>query len=140
MILIDTNVVSEVMKATPDDAVVDWLNEQDSGNLYVASVTIGEIEYGLRILPNGRRRDQLRELFARFIAQAFAMRILPYDEIAARVYGDLMGLRKEMGRPLSVPDGQIAAIARVGGYALGTRNIKDFQDCGIELINPFKIR
>jgi hypothetical protein len=127
------------MKTTPDDAVVEWLNEQDSGNLYVASVTIGEIEYGLRILPNGRRRDQLRERFARFIAQAFAMRILPYDEIAARVYGDLMGLRKEMGRPLSVPDGQIAAIARVGGYALGTRNIKDFQDCGIELINPFKI-
>lgn len=139
MILIDTNVVSEVMKAAPASVVVNWLNEQASSTLFISSITIGEIEYGLRILPDGKRRTQLRERFERFIAQAFTMRILPYDETAALEYGDIMGLRREMRRPLSVPDGQIAAIARSGGYALATRNVKDFEDCGFELINPFEI-
>ncbi len=140
MILIDTNVISEIMRPAPDGVVVEWFNNQDSGALYVSSVTIGEIEYGLRILPDGRKRDALRERFAGFMAHAFATRVVPYDETAARVYGDLMGTRREMGRPLNVPDGQIAAIARTRGYALATRNIKDFRHCGTELIDPFKAR
>lgn len=137
MILIDTNVISEIMRPAPDGVVVDWFNNQDSGALYVSSVTIGEIEYGLRILPDGRKRDVLRDRFAGFMAQAFATRIVPYDETAARAYGDLMGARREIGRPLNAPDGQIAAIARTQGYALATRNIRDFRECGIELMNPF---
>lgn len=137
MILLDTNVISEIMKPAPDDRVVEWLNGQDSSVLHVSSVTIGEIEFGLRILPDGKKRDGLRDRFASFMAQAFATRILSYDETAARAYGDIMGLRRETGRPMTAPDGQIAAIARTGGYALATRNIKDFQGCGIDLIDPF---
>ena len=106
MILIDTNVISEVMKVSPSLQVLEWLNRQDTNVLYVSAITIGEIEYGLRILPNGRRRLELKERFERFISEAFMHRILAFDESAARTYGDVMGLRKELGRPMSVPDGQ----------------------------------
>ena len=131
MILLDTNVVSEVMKTRPAEAVVTWLNGQNSEKLYVSSITIGEIACGPRILPAGKRRSGLRERFERFVAVAFDQRVLAYDESAARIYGDLMGDRKELGLPMSVPDGQIAAIARLNHLALATRNVLDFEHCGI---------
>lgn len=137
MILLDTNVISEVMRASPSRVVLEWLNNRDSEKLHVSTVTIGEIEYGLRILPAGRRRSVLKERFERFIYRAFAQRILSFDEAAARVYGEVMGLRKELGRPMSVPDGQIAAIARASGLKIATRNIRDFEECGVDLVNPF---
>ena len=137
MILTNTNVISEVMKVSPSLRVIEWLNNQDSNALYVSTITIGEIEYGLRILPDGRRRLELKERFERFISVAFAQRILSFDEPAARSYGDVMGLRRELGRPISVPDGQIAAIARSGGFSVATRNTSDFEECGVDLINPF---
>jgi predicted nucleic acid-binding protein len=139
MILLDTNVVSEVMKRRPAEAVVAWLNGQNSEKLYVSAITIGEIAYGLRILPDGRRRSGLRERFERFIALAFDQRALAYDESAARIYGELMGGRKELGVPMRVPDGQIAAIARLNHLAVATRNVVDFENCGIEVINPFEV-
>ena len=138
MILLDTNVVSEVMKTQPAEAVVAWLNSQDSERLYVSAITIGEITYGLRILPDGKRRSGLRERFERFVALAFDQRVLSYDESAARVYGELMGDRKELGLPMSVPDGQIAAIARLNHLAVATRNVLDFEHCGIDVLNPFE--
>ena len=138
MILLDTNVVSEVMKTQPAEAVVAWLNAQDSERLYVSAVTIGEITYGLRILPDGKRRSGLRERFERFVVLAFDQRVLAYDESAARVYGELMGDRKELGLPMSVPDGQIAAIARLNHLAVATRNVLDFEHCGIDVLNPFE--
>ena len=138
MILLDTNVVSEVMKTQPAEAVVAWLNAQDSERLYVSSVTIGEITYGLRILPDGKRRSGLRERFERFVVLAFDQRVLAYDESAARVYGELMGDRKQLGLPMSVPDGQIAAIARLNHMAVATRNVLDFEHCGIDVLNPFE--
>jgi predicted nucleic acid-binding protein len=138
MILLDTNVVSEVMKTQPLEAVVAWLNAQDSERLYVSAVTIGEITYGLRILPDGKRRSGLHERFERFVALAFDQRVLAYDESAARVYGELMGDRKELGFPMSVPDGQIAAIARLNHMAVATRNVLDFEHCGIDVLNPFE--
>lgn len=138
MILLDTNVVSEVMKAAPSAAVLKWLNDQSSSDLYVSAVTIGEIEYGLRILPGSRRRLRLREKFDQFIAVAFAQRVLAYDETTARIYGEIMGLRKEVGRPMSVPDGQIASIARSHRMSVATRNTRDFEECGVDLLNPFR--
>ena len=138
MILVDTNVVSEIMKVAPSERVVNWLNSQKSSRLYVSTVTIGEIEYGLRILPAGKRRLQLNERFERFVSLAFAQRVMAYDEVAARAYGEVMGHRRELGRPISVPDGQIAAIARSNGFTVATRNITDFEDCGVELIDPFE--
>jgi predicted nucleic acid-binding protein len=137
MILLDTNVVSEVMKTRPAEAVVAWLNTQDSEKLYVSAITIGEITYGLRILPDGKRRSGLRERFERFVGLAFDRRVLAYDESAARIYGELMGDRKELGLPMSVPDGQIAAIARVNHLVVATRNVVDFENCGIDVVNPF---
>ena len=138
MILLDTNVVSEVMRARPLEAVVDWLNSQDSEKLYVSAITIGEIAYGLRILPNGKRQSGLRERFERFVALAFDQRVLAYDEPAARIYGELMADRRELGLPMSVPDGQIAAVSRLKHLALATRNVSDFENCGIEIVNPFE--
>jgi toxin FitB len=137
MILLDTNVVSEVMKPRPAEAVVAWLNRQESKNLYVSAIAIGEIAYGLRLLPDRKRRSGLRERFEQFIALAFDQRVLAYDEPAARIYGELMRDHKELGTPISVPDGQIAAIARRHHFAVATRNVLDFESCGIEVINPF---
>ncbi|MEA3410198.1 MAG: type II toxin-antitoxin system VapC family toxin [Pseudomonadota bacterium] len=137
MILIDTNVISEIMKVEPSEAVVSWLNDQKSDALYVSAVTIGEIEYGLRVMPIGKRQLRLKERFERFVSLAFAQRVLAYDETAARAYGENMGLRKETGRPMNIPDGQIAAIARANTLTVATRNTRDFEDCGIELIDPF---
>ncbi|MDJ0872026.1 MAG: type II toxin-antitoxin system VapC family toxin [Gammaproteobacteria bacterium] len=138
MILLDTNVVSEVMKVAPATAVLEWLNQQESRFLFLSAITIGEIEYGLRILPVGKRRLDLSERFEQFISKAFAERVLAYDDAAARIYGDVMGLRKEQGRPMSVPDGQIAAIARSGDMAIATRNTSDFEECGVDVVNPFR--
>lgn len=138
MILLDTNVVSELMKTRPAESVLAWLNGQASEKFYLSAVTIGEIAYGLRILPDGKRRSGLRERFERFVALAFDQRVLSYDEAAGRIYGELMGDRKDLGLPMSVPDGQIAAIARRDHLAIATRNVLDFEHCGIEVINPFE--
>jgi predicted nucleic acid-binding protein len=138
MVLLDTNVVAEMMTASPAPAVVSWLNGQESSALFLTTVTIGEIAYGLRVMPHGKRRLQLEQGFERVLAEAFAGRILAYDEEAALQYGEVMGRRKEIGRPLSVPDGQIAAIARARGCAVATRNVRDFVDCGVEVLNPFE--
>lgn len=138
MILLDTNVVSEVMKASPAESVVTWLNRQASDQLYVSAITIGEIAYGLQLLPDGRRRSGLRGRFERFIALAFDQRVLVYDESAARLCGELLGDRKKLGSPMSLPDGQIAAIARRDHLAVATRNVRDFERCGIEVLDPFE--
>jgi toxin FitB len=137
MILIDTNVVSEMMKTSPALSVIAWLDRQETTQLFLTTITIAEISYGLNILPNGNRRILLEDAFNQTTLSAFKQRILAFDEPAAHLYGKIMGQRKESGRPLSIPDGQIAAIARAHGATIATRNIRDFVDCGIELINPF---
>jgi len=137
MIVLDTNIVSEVMSKIPSEFVLDWLNEQRTESLYLTSITIAEIGYGLKILPNGKRRKLLEEKFEQFIAKAFEQRILDFDEKAARLYSRLMKNRRKLGRPLSILDGQIAAIARSNSFIVATRNIRDFEDCGLKLINPF---
>ena len=137
MILLDTNVLSEMMRPEPAPAVIEWLNETDSGSLYLCSITIGEIEYGLHAMPDGRRREDLRERFDTFVRQAFALRVLSYDDAAARHYGRIMAARRSEGWPVSAPDGQIAAIARLHGMRVATRNAPDFTGAGVELINPW---
>ena len=137
MILLDTNVVSEVMRQKPSDNVLNWLNGYDSTDLLISSITIAEICYGLRILPVGQRRQLLQMRFEQFISKGFAGNIVDFNELAARAYAEIMAVRKEKGRPMSLPDGQIAAIAQINHLVLATRNITDFEDCGIQLINPF---
>lgn len=137
MIIIDTNVFSEMMKPAPEAAVLNWFNEQTAISLYLTTITIGEIGYGIRALPDGKRCRLLAEGFEALLKTAFESRILDFDENAARRYGDLMANRKEMGRPLSILDGQIIAIAQSHTCAIATRNVRDFDDCGVSLINPF---
>ena len=138
MIVIDTNVISEVLRLQPSPAVLRWLNAQDGNQLFITTVTLAEVGYGLRILPDGQRRWQLQSRFEQFIAQAFEERVLDFTASAARAYAQIMGHRKEAGHPMSLPDGQIASIAHSHGFAIATRNIKDFENCGLELINPFE--
>ncbi len=138
MIILDTNVVSEFMTSPPSGSVLSWLNDQDVASLYLTSITIAEITYGLSVLPMGKRRILLDERFKLFVASAFEQRILTFDESAAYIYGDILAHRRKSGRPMSCFDGQIAAIARSKGFAIATRNIKDFQDCQLQLINPFE--
>ncbi|MFP4217158.1 MAG: type II toxin-antitoxin system VapC family toxin [Phycisphaerae bacterium] len=140
MILLDTNVVSEVMRPEPEPAVIDWLNRADAGELYLSAVSVGEIEFGLDVLPEGRHKDDLCARFKQFVARAFAYRTLPFDDQAAQRYGPIMGARRRAGRPMSAPDGQIAAIAVARGMAVATRNVADFSDCGIEVVNPWTDR
>lgn len=137
MILLDTNIISELMKTTPHPSVLAWINQQLNDTLFICSITVAEISYGLKVLPTGQRQKLLETRFEQFTAQAFYERILSFTTVAAQLYGEIMGYRKTLGRPLSILDGQIAAIALANNMAVATRNIKDFNDCGLELINPF---
>lgn len=138
MILLDTNVVSATMALDPPLRVLRWLNLQSTETLFLSAITIAEIAYGIRILPDGRRRRLLAERFADFVAAGFAHRVLAFDTRSAAQYGEIMGHRREIGRPLAALDGQIASIARANSLAVATRNVRDFEDCGVELINPFE--
>lgn len=137
MILLDTNVISAVMAPAPPRPVLEWLNHQETVRLYLSAITLAEIGYGLRVLPDGRRRRDLENRFTKFVADGFEQRILSFDKRAAFLYGEIMGHRRELGRPLGILDGQIASIARAHRLAVATRNTRDFEDCGIELVNPF---
>lgn len=137
MILLDTNIVSATMSPRPPRFVIDWLNHQETVDLYLSTVTIAEIGYGLWVLPEGKRRRDLEDRFAKFVAAGFDQRILDFDERAARLYPEVMGNRRVQGRPLAILDGQIASIARANDFAVATRNVRDFEECGLEIINPF---
>jgi toxin FitB len=126
------------MSPHPARAVVSWLNRQDSEDLYLTAITIAEIGHGLYTLPEGKRRRALTDRFDRFVERGFEDRVLGFDLAAARAYWDIMGRRRAMGRPIGALDGQIAAIARINRSALATRNVRDFEETGLQLINPFE--
>ena len=138
MILLDTNIVSAVMAPSPERPVVDWLNRQETVTLHLSTVTLAEIGYALWIMPDGKRRRALEDRFEKFVVEGFDHRILGFDTPAARLYGEVMGRRKALGRPLSILDGQIASIARANHFAIATRNVRDFEECGLDLVNPFE--
>jgi hypothetical protein len=137
VVVLDTNVVSELMRASPGRDVVAWLDGQQTRGLFVTSVTEAEIRAGLAILPEGARRRGLVEAADRAFGNLFAGRVLSFDSSAARVYAEIFAIRQAIGRPLSLTDGQIAAIARARGMAVATRNVRDFEDMGIEVFNPW---
>lgn len=138
MIILDTNVLSEPLKSGPDATVLTWL-ESVRESATVTSISVGEMLTGVRRLPAGRRREGLLSAIERTVA-AFAEKILPYAEAEARVYARMQESRRESGVPLSVEDGMIAAICSTHDGRLATRNVKDFQGLGIELINPWDRR
>ena len=137
MFLLDTNVVSELMREKPATAAEAWLAATDIHLFYFSSISEAELRYGVEILPDGRRRDSLLFQIERTLQEAFNERILPFDSIAAKYYGVIAARRRSAGRPTSILDCQIAAIAKSRDLTLVTRNTRDFTDIGIELVNPW---
>lgn len=136
MIVLDTNVVSELMRPSPATAVVAWLGQQARGSLTTTAVTVAEIGFGLARLPAGRRATQLQEVAADVLA-AFPGQVLAFDASAAALYGEIAAAREHSGYPVDALDAQIAAICRSCGAPLATRNTKDFVDTGVELLDPW---
>jgi toxin FitB len=137
-ILLDTNVVSELMRPVSSPAVLKWMSKQPALHLYTSSITVAEILYGIEVLPQGHRRRELLEGAERMLTQVFAGRILVFDEPAARSFSQIAAVRRRHGRPIAEMDAQIAAIASVHDALLATRNTSDFEDCGVRLINPWE--
>ena len=139
MILLDTNVLSEFMRPHPEAGVVQWLDEQRADTLYTTAVSQAEIEQGLALMPDGKRQHGLALAAKAMFEEDFAGRCLPFDATAASHYAHLVAERTRIGRPISVEDAQIAAIALAGGMALATRNTRDFESIkGLVLINPWR--
>ena|SRR5579872_2693428 len=137
MTLLDTNVVSEILKPHPSDAVANWLRKYPRSQLFTTAVTESEILYGVAIMPEGKRRSVLAAEVEGIFQDLFGDRILSFDSRAARAYAEISASRRLMGRPMSQADAQIGAIALTHGAAIATRNIADFEKCGIELVNPW---
>jgi predicted nucleic acid-binding protein len=135
--LLDTNILSELMRPSPFPAVVEWLDAQPAEQLFISAVTQAEIELGLALLPEGRRKNELLQA-AKEIFSLFDGRNLPFDAAAAQEYALIVAARVKAGRPVSVEDAQIAAIARANNLRLITRNSKDFELIdGLIVINPW---
>jgi predicted nucleic acid-binding protein len=137
MIVLDTNVVSEVMKGIPDPTVHDWYRKTPRANLFVTTISEAEILAGIAVLPAGRRRSELVSLAIETFEKSFADRIFSFDSRSASHYADIVSARRRIGRPINPLDAQIAAIAREKGMAIATRNTRDFLKCGIDLIDPW---
>lgn len=137
MIILDTNVLSEIMRAHPAPPVAEWVMGQIQSELYTTTITEAEIFFGIQLLALGKRRDSLLLAAEAILADDFAGRILPFDSSAARAYSIIATQRRAAGRPISDLDAQIAAIARTQKGTLSTRNVRDFENCGIELIDPW---
>ena len=137
MIVLDTNVVSELMKPAPAGVVVGWIARQSAVSLYTTSITQAEILHGIVLLPAGKRRAAIEAAADAMFAQDFDGRVLPFGSEAARAYAQIAAQRRHAGRPISQFDAQIAAIARSARGAVATRNGRDFEDCGIDVLNPW---
>jgi len=138
MLVLDTNVISEIMKALPSARVMQWWSQQQSGELFTTTVSVAEILYGIEILPRGKRRDSLRAETEVVFTQDLAGRILPFDEEAAHAFPGIAAVRRAQGHPIAEFDAQIAAIARSRRAILATRNTADFEGCGVRLVNPWQ--
>ena len=137
MIILDTNVISELMREHPHANVKHWIKAQKPIHLAITVITIAEIQRGLARLPKGKRRTQLATNFSDFIAEAFSGRIFPFDEEAAYRYGAMAAVCEANGINTDAVDLMIAAIADSRRAAIATRNVKDFTGCGVAIINPW---
>ena len=135
MVVIDTNIVSALMRAEPSAEVLAWMDARPPRELFVTAEA--EVRTGIALLPEGRRRWGLAEACERAFGSLFAGRVLPFDSDAARAYAEIAAARRVLGRPVSQADGQIAAIARSRGWAVATRNIRDFENMGIDIFDPW---
>ena len=138
MILLDTNVVSELMKSTPNPGVIRWLDDHVAAEVFIPSITKAEIELGIGLLPGGKRKTALSEA-ASTVLNAFATRCLSFDCPASKHYAQIVTQRTRSGKPISIEDAQIAAIALYHRLTIATRNVRDFEDIPqLRLINPWQ--
>ena len=135
--LLDTNVLSELLRAAPAPAVLAWFAGQPAQSLFVSAVTQAEMLLGARLLPAGKRRAALEAALQAMFDEDFAGRSLPFDSAGVPAYADIVSARRSAGRPISQFDAQIAAIAQRHGARLATRNVADFAGCGLALVNPW---
>ena len=139
MTILDTNVLSETMAPAPSEAVLAWISSQRrSDTIFITSITVAEILYGIEILPSGKRRDKLSAQAEGMFSEDFTGHILSFDESGARAFSQIAAERRALGKPIAEMDAQIAAIARVHGALLVTRNTSDFEGCDIPLVNPWR--
>lgn len=137
MIVLDTNVVSEPLKPRPDIAVMAWLDAQEPQTLYLSSITLAEILTGIETMPVGSRRTQLKSALDGDILPLFEGRLLQFDKRAAQAFALIQARVKSAGIAISFADCAIASIAQVNGYAVATRNVRDYQNTGVKLLNPW---
>lgn len=137
MIILDTNIVSALMRPEPDSTVVDWLDDQPPESVWTTSITVFEVRLGLEILAAGRRRRQLEEAFEKALEEDFESRVLPFDQAAAQAAGRIAAERRRAGRTVEVRDVQIAGIVSARKATLATRNTRHFEGCGLVLIDPW---
>lgn len=138
MIVVDTNVVSEASRIVPDARVDGWFKRRVGEELYVTATVAAELYFGIERMPPGRRRTTLSSRIGLILDQYFDDRITPFDDAAARAYATIQAIRRRSGRPISMGDAQIAAVCLVHDATLATRNTRDFQECGIRLVNPWE--
>ena len=137
MLMLDTNMLSEIMRSEPERKVADWIVRQPSDELFTAAVCQAEILSGLAVMPSGRRRAELEEAARSMFAYDFAGRVLPFDTKAAAAYAEVFASRRKAGRPSGTIDLMLAAIARVHGASVVTRNVADFEGVGVAIVNPW---
>jgi predicted nucleic acid-binding protein len=137
MYVLDTSVISELMRAEPEKNVLRWAASVDADDFATTAICKAEILYGIAIMPDGRRRAELEEATSELFDKKLAWRVYPFDSEAAEVYARLRSRRTAVGRPMKEPDAQIAAIAAMHSAVLVTRNVADFERLGLELINPW---
>ena len=137
MVILDTNVVSELMRRGPDPVITAWVAEQVTSSLFLTAVTEAELRVGIAIMQPGKRRNRLQQALERILKTGFPNRVLPFDSEAASAYAGIAAARRRLGRPIAQSDCQIAAIARLRGMVVATRNVRDFSDIGVEVLNPW---
>jgi len=137
MIILDTNVLSELMKRQPSAEVTAWMTQQPAEELFTTSITQAEVFYGIELLSRGKRRASLLAAAEAMFAQDLGGRVLGFESQAARAFSRISAHRRQMGKPISHAGAQIAAIAQVQGAKLATRNVTDFADCGVEVVDPW---
>jgi predicted nucleic acid-binding protein len=139
MIILDTNVLSELMRPKPSSRVAAWVAKQPVTELFTTSITEAEIFYGIEMLPRGKRRGGLLAAAEAMFAEDLAGRTFGFESDAARAFSKIAAHRRAFGRPISHADAQIAAIAQVRGAQLATRNAADFADCGLDVVDPWNV-
>jgi hypothetical protein len=138
MIVVDTNVLSALMRRVPDASVITWLDGQPRTSVWTTSITILEVQFGLQVMPVGKRRSGLMELFERVLTEKIERRVASFDTLAARHTAELMAVRQKNGRPGDLRDTMIAGIVLASRATLATRNTKHFEDLSVPMVNPWE--